>query len=178
MSKVEPYGFEIIQITEPSRTWYKIVDLTSDEPVYKVLISGSLKVGYRLQDLDGKIVLTAKRISILSNIYRFFKDDIRYATLSYYSNCCGSNYEIQTETKTFLGTSFKRSYFRFVGKEKKIVFEFYRGVKGRRKRNIVEVYDQINPEVALVASVILDRMVIPKRNRVIEHKAILSGFYK
>jgi len=158
MSKVEPYGFEIIYFKESSRTWYEIKDLSSNEPVFEVNIVSSSKPEYYLQDSKGREILALKRISSISNVYRFFQNDIRYATFTYSTSCCSKNYEIQTEKKTYLGSGFIGSTFQFVGKDGRVSFEVYKGFRGFRNNITVEVYESIEPEIAILVSTLLDQL--------------------
>lgn len=156
--KAEPYGFEIIYFKESSRTWYEIKDLSSSESVFEVSIVGSRKPEFYLQDSKGRELLVLKRISSISNVYRFFKNNIRYATFSYSTSCCNTNYEVQTEKKNYLGSGFIGSTLQFVGKNGRVSFEVYKGFKGFRSNNIIEVYDNIEPEVAILVGILLDQL--------------------
>ncbi len=158
MSKEEPIGFEVIYFKESLRTWYEIKDLSSNKPVFEVNIISSRKPEYYLQDSKGREILALKRISSRSNVYRFFQNDVRYATFSYSTSCCNTNYEIQTEMKTYLGSGFIGSTFQFVGKNGRVSFEVYKGFRGFRNNIIIEVYDSIEPEIAILVSILLDQL--------------------
>ncbi len=158
MTKVEPYGFEVIFFKESSRTWYEIRDLSSSESVFEVSIVGNRKPEYYLQDLKGRDVLVLKRVSSRSNVYRFFKNGIRYATFNYSNSCCSTNYEIQTEKKTYLGSGFIGSTFQFVEKNGKVSFEIYKGFKGFRSNKVIEVYESVEPEIAILIATLLDQL--------------------
>jgi len=156
--KAEPYGFEIIYFKESSRAWYEIKDLSSNESVFEVSIVGNHKPEFYLQDSKGRELLVLKRISSISNVYRFFKNDIRYATFSYSTSCCNTNYEIKTEKKNYLGSGFIGSTFQFVEKKGRVSFEVYKGFKGFRSNSIIEVYEDIEPEIAILVAILLDQL--------------------
>lgn len=175
--KAEPYGFEIIYFKESSRTWYEIKDLASNESVFEVSILGNRKPEFYLQDSKGREILVLKRISSISNVYRFFRNDIRYATFSYSTSCCNTNYEIQTEKKNYLGSGFIGSTFQFVEKNGRVSFEVYKGFKGFRSNNIIEVYEDIEPKVAILVAILLDQLAqkqqknkMPDANTHIHHR--------
>ena len=158
MSIEEPYGFEVTYFKESLRTWYEIKDLSSNKPVFEVNIVSGRKPEYYLLDSKGREIFSLKRISSRSNVYRFYQNDIRYATFSYSTSCCFTNYEIQTEMKTYLGSGFIGSTFQFVVKNGKVSFEVYKGFRGFRNNNTIEVYDSIEPEIAILVSILLDQL--------------------
>ena len=167
MSKVEPYGFELILFKEYTGSRDEIRDLASNETVFEVSISGDRKPELYLQNTNGKDLLVLKRISSRSNVYRFFKEGIRYATFSYSTSCCNTNYEIETEKNTYIGSGFIGSTFQFVGKNAKVSFEIYKGFKGFRSNIIVEVFESIEPEIAILVGALLDQISLKKqKNRV------------
>ncbi len=167
MSKIEPYGFELILFKEYTGTRYEIRDLASNETVFEVSISGNRKPELFLQSPNGKDLLVLRRISSRSNVYRFFKDEIRSGTFSYSTSCCNTSYEIETEKKTYIGSGFIGSTFQFVGKNGKVSFEIYKGFKGFKSNIIVEVFESIEPEIAILVGVLLDQLSLKKqKNRV------------
>ncbi|MCE7749855.1 MAG: hypothetical protein GPJ51_15820 [Candidatus Heimdallarchaeota archaeon] len=166
MSKDDPIGFEVIYFKESLRTWYEIKDISSNKPVFEVNVINSRKPGYYLQDSKGREILALKRISSRSNVYRFFQNDVRYATFSYSTSCCNTNYEIQTKMKTYIGSGFIGSTFQFVSKNGKVSFEVYKGFRGFRNNSTIEVYDSIEPEVAILVAILLDQLALKQqRNR-------------
>ena len=163
MSKVEPFGFELILYKEFTGTRYDIRDLASNEPVFEVSIIGDRKPEFYLQNTNGKDILVLKRISSRSNVYRFFKEGIRLGTFSYSASCCNTNYEVETDKKIYVGSGFIGSTFQFVGKNGKVSFEIYKGFKEFRSNLVVEVFEGIEPEIAILVGTLLDQISLKKQ---------------
>ncbi len=159
MEDANPFGFTIYPHISIFRTWYEVVDLSTNEAIFEIYKEGAFKPTFIMQDTTGKEVFTAKKISGWSGIYRIFKNSVRYATLDYSSSCCSSQTEIQTEMKRYLGSRLKGSSFEFVDNYGRLAFFFQRFVKFLRTECLVEVYDNIEPEIAILASVILDTII-------------------
>ena len=60
--------------------------------------------------------------------------------------------------KTYLGSGFIGSTFQFVSKNGKVSFEVYKGFRGFRNNSTIEVYDSIEPEIAILVSILLDQL--------------------
>ncbi len=103
MQEDNPFGFAIYPDVAIFKTRYEIVDLSTEKIVFEVNKYGSFKSIFIMNDNKGKEVLTAKKISVWSGIYRMFKQDIRYATLDYSTSCCSSQTEIEVGTKRYMG---------------------------------------------------------------------------
>jgi hypothetical protein len=155
MSEIKPYGFELIYFKEYQRVWYEVRDLATSEIVFEVGVSDTRKIELHLQSPTGKDILSLKKISNLSNVYRYFKNDVRYATFSYSMSCCRTDYEIQTENKTYIGTGFIGNTLQFVNKNGKVAFEIHLGFKKFKVNIVVEVFDTIEPEIAVLVAVLL-----------------------
>ena len=175
MSKLESFGFELSKKTKTLETWYEIVDISSNVFVYSVRISGNLKNAYLLENKDGRRILTVNKISSLSDNFKFLKDDFHFASFSYRRNFFISKFEIQIGKNTYYGSSLRNTNFKFIGSDKKVLFEFYKIVEGSRKRKIVVVNELFNPEIGIIVSVILDRITEPKKSKEPQHSAILYG---
>ena len=159
MSDSDPYGFAIYPDISLFSISYEIVDLSSDEVVFKIHKEGTFKPTFYMYDESDKEILTAKKISAWSGIYRMFKQDIRYATLDYSSSCCSSQTEIEVGTKRFLGSRIKGTSYEFVNKYGNLAFYFQRHTRIIRSEYILEVYDTIEPEIAIMSSIIIDTII-------------------
>ena len=155
----DPYGFAVYPQISIGSINYEIVDLASDQTVFEISKEGLLKPIFLMNDFDGRTVMTAKRISAWSGIYRMFKSNIRYATLDYSISCCSSQTEIQVGTKRYMGNRVKGSSYEFFDTMRRPAFYFQRYIRLINSEYLVEVYDNIDPEVAIMASVILDTIV-------------------
>ena len=90
----DPYGFAVYLDFSMFSTRYEIVDLVTDKTAFEITKEGTFKPFFTMYDRERNVVLTAKRISAWSGIYRLFKEDIRYATLDYSISCCSSSLRI------------------------------------------------------------------------------------
>ena len=167
MKEDDPFGFTIYPHISIFRTWYEIVDLSTDETLFEIYKEGTFKPTFFMQDMTGKEVLTAKKISGWSGIYRIFRNKIRYATLDYSTSCCSSQTEIQTEKKRYLGSRLKGSSFEFVDNYGRLAFFFQRFVSFLHTESLLEVHDCIEPEIAILASAILDTIIRSEQTAVV-----------
>ncbi len=159
MSEFDPYGFAIHPEFSLFNISYEIEDLSNESVVFAVQKEGSFKPTFIMYDSDGNEILSAKKISAWSGIYRIFKEDIRYATLDYSTSCCSSQTEIEVGTKRYLGSRLKGSSFEFVNKFGDLAFYFQRYVRLIKSEYLLEVYDTIEPEIAILCSVIIDTII-------------------
>ncbi|MHA1199373.1 MAG: hypothetical protein ACTSQF_08615 [Candidatus Heimdallarchaeaceae archaeon] len=159
MNQDDPFGFAIYPDISLFKTRYEIVDLSTDKIVFEIHREGSFKPYYYMKDDSGKEVLVGKKISVWSGIYRLFKNDIRYATFDYAASCCSSQIEIQIGTKRYMGARVRGSSFEFVDNYGNVAFYFQRYIRLIKSEYLVEVYDNIEPAVAILASVILDTII-------------------
>jgi len=159
MNDSEPYGFAIFPKISIGSISYEIVDLAADQTVFEITKEGLMRPIFFMENNEGRTVMTAKKISAWSGIYRMFKDEVRHATLDYSISCCSSQTEIQVGTKRYLGSRLKGYCFEFVDLQGKLAFYFQRYTRLLNAEYLVEVYDNIEPEVAIMASVILDIII-------------------
>lgn len=159
MNQADPFGFAIYPDISLFKTRYEIVDLSTDSTVFEIHREGSFKPHFYMKDNSGKEELSAKKIAVWSGIYRMFKNDIRYATFDYATSCCSSQIEIQIGTKRYMGARVRGSSFEFVDNYGNVAFYFQRYIRLINSEYLVEVYDNIEPAVAILASVILDTII-------------------
>ena len=159
MSKAEPYGYQIIPVSLKEQTKYEVLDLSTKKVVFSFDIQGTLSPIFEMYDTNKKEVLISKKASNWVGVYRMFKGDRKFATLDYSIDGCSSKIELYVGTRTYLGNKVKETAIEFVNDVGNPSFIFRRKVSSSESEYLVVIYDSIEPEVALMSSVIIETAI-------------------
>ena len=159
MREKVPYGFAIYPQMSLFKLSYDIVDLATEKKMFSVKKDGSFKHNIYIYDYEGQEIIRAKKISTWKMNYNIEKKGFHIASLKYSGGLCDSTIYLDTESHRYIGSRVKGSSYQFTDLRGNIVFYFGRDTGLFHSEFTLEVYDSIQPEIAMVTSIIIDLII-------------------
>ena len=156
MRKKIPYGFAIYPQMSLFKLSYDIVDLANDKKMFTVKKEGSMRSNIHIYDYEGQEIIRAKKPSFWKNKYLIEKKGFHIATLFFTNSLCNNRIYIDTDSERFIGTRIRGRSYQFLDLEGNLVFHYERNDSLFHNEYLLEVYDSIQPEIAILSSIIID----------------------
>ncbi len=159
MREKVPYGFAIYPQMSFFKLSYDIIDLATDKKMFSVKKDGSFKYNVYIYDYEGQEIIRARKTSGWKSSYLIEKKGFTIATLHFGRNICDQTVYIDTQSEVYTGYRVKGSSYQFIDKSGKLVFFLDRNFGLFHSDYTLEVYEEIQPEIAMVASIIIDLVI-------------------
>lgn len=162
-----PYGFAIYPQMSLFKLSYDIVDLASNKKMFTVKKDRTIRGNIYIYEYEGQEIIRAKRPSIWKTRYLIEKKGLQIASLLYTDGLCDNRIYIDTELKRYTGTIVRSGTYNFLDTKGNLAFQFERNTGNFHSEYLLEVYDSIQPEIAIVSSIIIDLVVRGQQTSVI-----------
>ncbi len=159
MKEKVPYGFAIYPQLSIFKLSYDIVDLASNKKMFSVKKDGAFKQSIYIYDYEGKEIIRAKKTSSWKLGYTIEKKGFHIASLTYSNKLCDDSIYIDTESGRFIGSRVKGYSYQFVDIHGNLVFYLERSTGIFHSEYTLEVYDNFQPEIAMLSSIIIDIII-------------------
>ena len=150
------HGFAIFPQMSLFKLSYDIVDLATDKKMFTVKKDGSIKAIIHIYDYEGQEIIRAVKTSFWKTRYLIEKKGFHIATLLFTNSLCDNRIYIDTESERFIGTRIRGRSYQFLDLKGNLVFHYERNDSSFHNEYLLEVYDGIQPEIAILSAIIID----------------------
>ncbi|MHA1223254.1 MAG: hypothetical protein ACTSSG_08650 [Candidatus Heimdallarchaeaceae archaeon] len=155
MSNFVPLKYIIHPYSKKLKQNYDIKNSTTYETHYRIYYTGFFTFTLHMADSWENDVFTAKKVKFWKNEYTIFKQGEIYAILKIKSKMFDSKIELQIENRTYFSSKINMMDFEFTDNNGNLAFIVKKNKKSSEKDGFIEIYNTIEPELAIFASILI-----------------------